>query len=50
MPSSGTRQITRNKRRYILMVTGPSKELGRSVTDVQSSSGGAVRKENKDMK
>lgn len=35
---------------YVLMVTGPSKELGRSVTDVQSSLRGAVRKENKSMK
>jgi hypothetical protein len=38
-------QHEKRYKRYILMVTCPSKELGRSVTEVQSSSSsGAIEK------
>lgn len=36
-------KLSQGEKRYILMVIGPSKALGRSVTDVQSSPGGAMK-------
>ena len=42
------RPSLRGEKRHVLMVMGPSKALGRSVTEVQSSSGGAMEQKRKE--